>query len=80
MEVPSADTYQPNYGVGKEAAAKWGFGSEARDGSPGKSRNISPGPGTYEAASRLGEGPKYGAGERLSPNKDKMNTPAPGSY
>jgi len=72
LEVPSADQYSPDFGVGKERAAKWAFGSETRDGSPGKSRNISPGPGTYEIKSKLREGPAYHAAEKLAPNKDKM--------
>lgn len=55
----------------------WKMGSSKRD-TLGKDNYI-PGPGNYEPASTISEGPAYGFGGR-HPMKDYRDAPGPGAY
>jgi hypothetical protein len=57
------------------------MGSSKRQGMAKVGLNV-PGPGVYEAKSRVGEGPKYVIGEKLAVGgmTSKSLVPGPGTY
>jgi len=79
--VPGPGNYAGNFSATLKENPKFGFGTSKRDDSP--SRNVAPGPGTYDSKTVVGmEGPKSSMGVRPvdTSMKESRNKPGPGTY
>lgn len=76
----SPANYNPSFSLTMPAGNKWAFGSEKRK-SLGAG-NISPGAGTYQIPSKVGEGSKFVMGAKLNneENAHVKKNPGPGQY
>lgn len=72
-------SYDPDYKKTKSASAQWGFGTDKRKGLVNRDQPNFPGAGSYQIASRISEGPKYGVGAKLKDQNRNVN-PGPGTY
>mmetsp|Transcript_19167 Transcript_19167/g.42528 ORF Transcript_19167/g.42528 Transcript_19167/m.42528 type:complete len:226 (+) Transcript_19167:116-793(+) len=60
-----------------EGAPKWGFGTSQRQGLNSNAKT--PGPGSYQHAVKIGDGPKFTMSARRIP-PSKTTTPGPGTH
>lgn len=76
--MPGPGSYQSKYEFARPKSAQVRIGSSTRR--PLNDNNDAPGPGTYDIASKVGEGPKYRIlGDKYEPGNTQF-VPGPGAY
>ena len=75
---PGPNVYTPKDSYTKIATAAWGIGSAQRGNLSSRNIGDSPGPGTYDTATK-GAGPKYHMGEKTA-KLLREAVPGPGAY
>jgi len=75
--TPGPGTYEAVGRPDMKDAAKWGFGTSARHK---KNLGDAPGPGSYQLASKIGEGPKFSVRGRTKTGQSSTDHHAMGEH